>query len=179
MDPYPLNNPYHLTASERRAVWFPKLSLPVIAAYTPESWSVDLVDEAVQDVDFDHPCDLVGISVMTCYAPRAYEIATEFRKRGKKVVLGGVHPTYCPEEALQFCDAVVCGEAEDLWPEVIADFMAGALQRKYKMTAFPALGQLQESAGGTVEPRCLHDPPVQFHHARLSFRLRVLQRVPL
>ena len=139
VDPYPLNNPYHLTASERRAVWFPKLSLPVIAAYTPESWSVDLVDEAVQEVNFDYPCDLVGISVMTCYAPRAYEIATEFRKRGKTVVLGGVHPTYCPEEALQFCDAVVCGEAEDLWPEVISDFMAGSLQRKYQMTAFPAL----------------------------------------
>jgi len=139
VDPYPLNNPYHLTASERRAVWFPKLSLPVIAAYTPESWSVDLVDEAVQEVNFDYPCDLVGISVMTCYAPRAYEIATEFRKRGKTVVLGGVHPTYCPDEALRFCDAVVCGEAEDLWPEVISDFMAGALQRKYQMTAFPAL----------------------------------------
>ena len=139
VDPYPLNNPYHLTASERRAVWFPKLSLPVIAAYTPESWSVDLVDEAVQEVNFDYPCDLVGISVMTCYAPRAYEIAAEFRKRGKTVVLGGVHPTYCPEEALQFCDAVVCGEAEDLWPEVISDFMAGSLQRKYQMTAFPSL----------------------------------------
>src|SRR6186997_1782987 len=55
VDPYPRNNPYHLTAAERRAVWFPKLSLPVIAAYTPESWSVDLVDEAVQDVNFDHP----------------------------------------------------------------------------------------------------------------------------
>jgi radical SAM superfamily enzyme YgiQ (UPF0313 family) len=139
VDPYPLNNPYHLTASERRAVWFPKLSLPVIAAYTPESWSVALVDEAVQEVNFDYPCDLVGISVMTCYAPRAYEIAAEFRKRGKTVVLGGVHPTYCPEEALQFCDAVVCGEAEDLWPEVISDFMAGSLQRKYQMTAFPSL----------------------------------------
>jgi radical SAM superfamily enzyme YgiQ (UPF0313 family) len=139
VDPYPRNNPYHLTASERRAVWFPKLSLPVIAAYTPESWSVDLVDEAVQDIDFDHPCDLVGISVMTCYAPRAYEIAMEFRKRGKHVVLGGVHPTYCPEEALEFCDAVVCGEAEDLWPEVIADFLAGALRRVYKMESFPAL----------------------------------------
>jgi radical SAM superfamily enzyme YgiQ (UPF0313 family) len=139
VDPYPLNNPYHLTASERRAVWFPKLSLPVIAAYTPESWSVALVDEAVQEVNFDYPCDLVGISVMTCYAPRAYEIAAQFRKRGKTVVLGGVHPTYCPEEALQFCDAVVCGEAEDLWPEVISDFMAGSLQRKYQMTAFPSL----------------------------------------
>ena len=139
VDPYPRNNPYHLTASERRAVWFPKLSLPVIAAYTPEPWHVDLVDEAVEDVNFDHPCDLVGLSVMTCYAPRAYEIATEFRKRGKKVVLGGVHPTYCPEEALQYSDAIVCGEAEELWPELIADFEAGAMKRAYKMQSFPAL----------------------------------------
>lgn len=139
VDPYPRNNPYHLTAGERRAVWFPKLSLPVIAAYTPESWHVDLVDEAVQDVDFDHPCDLVGLSVMTCYAPRAYEIATEFRKRGKKVVLGGVHPTYCPDEALRYCDAIVCGEAEDLWPQVVADFEAGSMKRIYKMKQFPSL----------------------------------------
>src|SRR5215213_10804243 len=88
VDPYPRNNPYHLTAGERRAVWFPKLSLPVIAAYTPADWQVLLVDEAVQDIDFDQPCDLVGLSIMTCYAPRAYEIAAEFRKRGKTVVLG-------------------------------------------------------------------------------------------
>jgi len=139
VDPYPRNNPYHLTASERRSVWFPKLSLPVIAAYTPSDWEVDLVDEAVQDVDFDRPCDLVGLSVMTCYAPRAYEIATEFRKRGKKVVLGGVHPTYCPDEALRYCDAIVCGEAEDLWPQLVADFEAGAMKRMYKMSQFPAL----------------------------------------
>lgn len=139
VDPYPRNNPYHLTASERRAVWFPKLSLPVIAAYTPEHWQVDLVDEAVEDVDFDHPCDLVGLSVMTCYAPRAYEIAAEFRRRGKQVVLGGVHPTYCPDEALRHCDAIVCGEAEDLWPELIADFEAGAMKRVYKMESFPSL----------------------------------------
>ncbi|HEU4686010.1 MAG TPA: hypothetical protein VFS39_16000, partial [Nitrospira sp.] len=82
VDPYPRNSRYRLTASERRAVWFPKLSLPTIAAYTPEHWDVDLVDEAVEDIDFDDPCDMVGLSIMTCYAPRAYEIATEFRKRG-------------------------------------------------------------------------------------------------
>ena len=119
--------------------WFPKLSLPVIAAYTPADWDVLLVDEAVQDIDFDQPCDLVGLSIMTCYAPRAYEIATEFRKRGKTVVLGGVHPTYCPEEALRFSDAIVCGEAEDLWPQVVADFLAGSMKRMYKMEQFPAL----------------------------------------
>ena len=96
VDPYPRNNPYRLTASERRAVWFPKLSLPVIAAYTPENWEVSLVDEAVQDIDFDYPCDMVGLSIMTCYAPRAYEIATEFRKRGKTIVMGASIPRTAP-----------------------------------------------------------------------------------
>ena len=139
LDPYPRNNPYHLTASERRAVWFPKLSLPTIAAYTPPGWDIVLVDEAVRDIDFDQPCDLVGLSIMTCYAPRAYEIATEFKKRGKPVVLGGVHPTYCPDEALRYCDAIVCGEAEDLWPQVVADFEAGTMKRMYKMGEFPSL----------------------------------------
>ena len=139
VDPYPRNNPYRLTASERRAVWFPKLSLPTIAAYTPENWEVSLVDEAVQDIDFDYPCDMVGLSMMTCYAPRAYEIATEFRKRGKTIVMGGVHPTYCPDEALRYADAIVCGEAEDLWPQLVADYEAGKMQRMYKMTSFPSL----------------------------------------
>ncbi len=139
VDPYPRNNRYHLTASERRAVWFPKLSLPTIAAYTPDHWDVDLVDEAVEDIDFDDPCDMVGLSIMTCYAPRAYEIAKEFRKRGKTVVMGGVHPTYCPDEALRYADAIVCGEAEELWPRLVADYEAGTMQRIYKMTSFPSL----------------------------------------
>jgi radical SAM superfamily enzyme YgiQ (UPF0313 family) len=93
----------------------------------------------VEDIDFDTPCDMVGLSIMTCYAPRAYEIAKEFRRRGKIVVMGGVHPTYCPDEALQHADAIVCGEAEDLWPQLVADYEAGAMQRVYKMTAFPSL----------------------------------------
>lgn len=139
LDPYPRNNPYHMTASERRSIWFPKLSLPVIAAYTPSTWDVELVDEATEDINFDTPCDLVGLSVMTCYAPRAYEIADEFRARGKTVVLGGVHPTYCSDEALRHCDTIVCGEAEDLWPQVVADFEAGTLKRMYRMDQFPDL----------------------------------------
>ncbi len=139
LDPYPRNNPYRMTASERRSIWFPKLSLPVIAAYTPPAWDVELVDEAVTDINFDTPCDLVGLSIMTCYAPRAYEIADEFRRRGKKVILGGVHPTYCPDEALRHCDAIVCGEAEDLWPQVVADVEAGTLKQIYRMDQFPAL----------------------------------------
>ena len=152
VDPYPRNNPYHLTASERRAVWFPKLSLPVIAAYTPPHWEVVLVDEAVQNIDFDQPCDLVGLSIMTCYAPRAYEISAEFRKRGKTVVLGGVHPSYCPDEALRNSDTIVCGEAEDLWPQVVSDFEAGAMKRMYKMGSFPSLEQYRNPRVDLLSP---------------------------
>jgi radical SAM superfamily enzyme YgiQ (UPF0313 family) len=152
VDPYPRNNPYHLTASERRAVWFPKLSLPVIAAYTPETWHVDLIDEAVQDINFDSPCDLVGLSVMTCYAPRAYEIAAEFRKRGKPVVMGGVHATYCPDEALRHADAIVCGEAEDVWPQLIRDFEAGSMKRVYQMGSFPALDRYRSPRVELLSP---------------------------
>jgi len=152
VDPYPRNNPYHLTAAERRAVWFPKLSLPVIAAYTPPGWEVALVDEAVEDVNFDQPCDLVGLSIMTCYAPRAYEIATEFRKRGKTVVMGGVHPTYCPDEALRYCDAIVCGEAEDLWPQLVADFEVGTMKRMYQMGPFPSLENYKNPQVSLLSP---------------------------
>ena len=139
VDPYPRESPYHLGPSERKAIWFPKLSLPAIAAYTPEHWEVEVQDEAVREIDFDYPADMVGISVMTCYAPRAYQLAAEFRKRGVPVVLGGVHPTYCPDEALQHCDAIVTGEAEESWPRLVDDFEAGRMQRHYKMEQFPPL----------------------------------------
>ncbi|MEK6603823.1 MAG: radical SAM protein [Nitrospirota bacterium] len=139
MDPYPRESPYHLGPSERKAIWFPKLSLPAIAAYTPEHWEIEVQDEAVREIDLDYPADMVGISVMTCYAPRAYQLADEFRKRGVPVVLGGVHPTYCPDEALQHCDAIVTGEAEESWPRLVEDFEAGRMQRHYKMEQFPPL----------------------------------------
>ena len=141
-----------MTVSERRAFWFPKLSLPVIAGYTPPDWDVTLIDEAVEEITGEEPCDLVGISIMTCYAPRAYELSEIFRKRGKKVVLGGVHPTYCPEEALQHCDAIVCGEAEDLWPQVIKDFEDGSLRRMYRMDQFPSLEQYRSPRVELLSP---------------------------
>ena len=138
VDPYPRNNPYHLTASERRAVWFSKLSLPV-----------------VQDIEFDHPCDLIGLSIITCSATQAYEVAAEFRKQGKTVVLGGVHPAYCAEEALHHSDSIVCGEAEDLWPTLIADFEAGTMKRIYKMESTTASNVLASKQSHVYcDPSC-------------------------
>ena len=75
---------------------------------------------------------MVGITVMTAHAPRAYEISREFRNRGVKVVLGGIHPTAMPNEALQNADTVVVGEAEGVWQNVIDDFKIGSLKKIYK-----------------------------------------------
>ncbi len=125
-----------------RSFWFPRLSLPVLAALTPPDVEVRLLDESIEKVDFDEEADLVGISVMTFLAPRAYEIAREFRSRGVKVVLGGIHPTAMPEEAKANADSVVVGEAEGLWERLIQDFKKGELKPFYRQTGLPSLENL-------------------------------------
>lgn len=130
---------FRFTPKEVRAFWFPRLSLPALAALTPPDVEVRIVDECVEGVDFDEPADLVGISLMTYMAPRGYEIAAAFRSRGTKVVLGGHHPSALPDEAIQHADAVVIGEAEETWPQVIADFKTGRLKKFYRSQARPSL----------------------------------------
>lgn len=111
------------------------LALGVIAALTPPDVEVRLYDDRIEDVPFDEPTDLVGISVETFTARRAYEIAARYRSRGVRVVLGGVHPSMAPEEALRHADAIVVGEAEGLWPTLVADARAGRLARRYERTS--------------------------------------------
>src|SRR2546427_7688566 len=81
VDPYPRENPYHLAPSERKAIWFPKLRLPAIAAYTPEHWNVEIQDESVRAIDLEYTAALCGTSVTTSYAPRAYQLSPACRKR--------------------------------------------------------------------------------------------------
>jgi radical SAM superfamily enzyme YgiQ (UPF0313 family) len=100
----------------------PQLSLLAVAAVTPPHVKIELIDENVEEIDFNKEADLVGITSMTATAPRAYEIADRFREKGIPVVLGGMHPTALPEEAIQHADAVVIGEAELTWPRLIEDF---------------------------------------------------------
>ncbi len=109
----------------------PYLSLSQVAACTPPGHEIRIIDENYEKIDFDEPWDLVGITVLTMLAPRAYEIADEFRRRGAKVVLGGYHPTALPEEAKQHADAVVIGEAEEVWAEVVKDAEKGKLKPFY------------------------------------------------
>jgi radical SAM superfamily enzyme YgiQ (UPF0313 family) len=109
----------------------PQLALYLLAGLTPEEHEVRILEENVEPVDLDTECDLVGISCMTANAPRGYQIAAEFRKRGKKVVMGGVHPTVMPGEARLHADSVVVGEAEGVWRDLLADAAAGKLKPLY------------------------------------------------
>jgi radical SAM superfamily enzyme YgiQ (UPF0313 family) len=122
---------------------FPPLALPTIAAETPPDVDVSILDEAASPFDVSQlDCDLAGLSVTTPGAPRAYEMADRMRERGIRVVLGGVHPSALPQEALVHADAVVIGEAEPSWARLVEDFKAGNLQPIYASDAFADLGRL-------------------------------------
>src|SRR4030067_3322884 len=108
------------------------LNLPSIAAVTPPEVEVKILDEACEKIEFDEKVDLVGITAQTPVAPRAYQIAGEFKKRGVPVVMGGVHASMLPEEALSHVDAVVIGEAEEVWATLMEDFRNGQVKRLYK-----------------------------------------------
>lgn len=120
---------------------FPPLGLMCLAAYTPENIEVRIIDENVQPIDFTDVPHLVGITTLTATAARAYEIADRYRALGTKVVLGGVHASMVPEEALAHADSVVIGEAETTWPRVVADAEAGRLEPVYRQTNFVSFDQ--------------------------------------
>lgn len=115
-----------------RLIQFPQLTMPLIAALTPPGVEVYHTDEIVQAVDLDRPADLVAITCNTPAANHVYRLADAFRRRGRKVVLGGPHVTALPHEALTHADALVIGEAETVWARLIADAGRGALQRIYR-----------------------------------------------
>jgi radical SAM superfamily enzyme YgiQ (UPF0313 family) len=116
----------------RFRVWKP-LSLMVLAGLSPPEWEITIVDENLSTPNYEampRP-DLVGITAFTSQANRAYEISTYFRRQSVPVVMGGIHATMCQEEAMEWVDAVVTGEAEGIWPQVLEDERNGMLKRRY------------------------------------------------
>jgi radical SAM superfamily enzyme YgiQ (UPF0313 family) len=110
----------------------PSMALPIIAALTPEDIEVVLTDDNIgQEINYDEDVDLVAISCFTPQAQRAYEIADLYRKHNKKVILGGIHPTAIPQEAILHADAVCIGEVESVWDEILGDFRSGTLKKFY------------------------------------------------
>ncbi len=110
---------------------FPPLGLLTVAGVTPPDFDIEFTDENVSELDFNSDAEIVAVSVMTPLAHRAYEIANQFRALGKKVVLGGIHVSIHPDEAAKHADSVVVGEAEDIWPQVLADYGSGKLKPRY------------------------------------------------
>ena len=119
--------------------FFPPLGLATVAALTPEDVDITLTDENNKPVDFEKEVDIVGISTTTATANRAYEIADRYRAKGVKVIIGGVHPSFMPEEAIHHADAVVVGEAEGIWPSVIEDIKENRLNGIYHQSSRPNL----------------------------------------
>lgn len=119
-------------------VWKP-LNLLIIAGLTPSDWDITIIDENISTPDYENlkPPDLVGLTTFTSQANRAYEIADYFRKRNIPVVMGGIHATMCTEEALNYVDCVVKGEAEGIWGNVLEDFKKGCLEKVYECERQP------------------------------------------
>ena len=116
-----------------RALYSPLAGLLAVAGVIPrDRYEVVLTDENIEPIDFDLKADLVGISAMTSYVNRGYEIADAFRARGVPVVMGGVHPSFMPQEALGHCDAVVIGEAELVIEKLLDDLEQGAMRGTYR-----------------------------------------------
>lgn len=109
----------------------PPLAMGILARFTPSQYQLSFIDESVEEIPEDLETDLVAMSVTTLTAKRAYDLADHFRNRGIKVVMGGIHPTVMPEEALQHADAIVKGIGEHIWPEVLVDAAQGRLQKEY------------------------------------------------
>ncbi len=111
---------------------YPPLTFEQLTGVTPSDYPVSIIDERFQKLTYDTDADLIGISCMTPEAPRAYEIADEFRRRGHTVVLGGWHVSALPKEAAAHADSVVIGEAEVSWPRLIQDYKNHSLQPIYR-----------------------------------------------
>jgi radical SAM superfamily enzyme YgiQ (UPF0313 family) len=107
-------------------------ALPTIAALTPVDFDISIIDENLENINFSQPCDIVGITAITQQALRAYEIADEFLRQGRYVVIGGIHATVMPDEALAHANTVFIGEAEHSWPKFLHEYLAGSPAELYR-----------------------------------------------
>jgi len=153
-------NPVRTGLTVNKRSRFPPLGLGQVAALTPGDWEVVLQDENWQPFEMAE-ADLVGLTAFTASANRAYEIAGAYRRAGTPVVMGGIHASMRPEEALELIDSVVVGEAEPVWPQVLKDFEAGRLGRRYD-------GEAGDLAGLCSPRRELFDPRYQFASIQTS-----------
>ena len=114
-----------------RVLNFQQVTMPYLAAFVPCHWTVLHVDEAEEPVDLGASVDLVAITFHTPSAAHAYDLASRFHRRGITVALGGPHVTLLPGEAQEYADVIFIGEAEETWPQFLADFESGNYRDRY------------------------------------------------
>jgi radical SAM superfamily enzyme YgiQ (UPF0313 family) len=148
IEPAMIKKPYGL--SEKPIFCFQPLALGVLAGLTPQHIDVEVIDDRFETIDYAAPRDLVGITVKTFTARRAYQIADEFRRRSTPIILGGHHVSLLPDEAREHADSIFIGEAESLWATVLEDVCQGQLRSVYQ--------------GG----REAHYPPIRINRAILQ-----------
>ncbi len=140
--------PSHYVSKADRTVFKSKmrplvpLTLPYLAALTPDGWDITLVDEQLQDIDFDSTPDLVAITSWTVHSIRGYDVAKKFRDRGIKVIMGGPHVWFHPDEAAEHCDAIGIGEGEPIWAKMLQDAENGRLQKVYRAPQMKSIASL-------------------------------------
>ena len=120
----------------KQSISYP-IGLVTLAALTPPDVEVVIKNESVDEIDLDADVDVVGITGYTAQITRGYQLADEFRKRGVTVMLGGIHVSLNPDEAERHADAILVGEAEGMWPQMLADFQANCLKKRYQLAAYP------------------------------------------
>ncbi len=131
---------------------FMDLGLQTVATVTPSHHAIRFTDEYLERIDYDAEADIIALSGKTSCITRTYQVADEFRRRGKTVVLGGIHASLRPDEALQHCDIVVDGEAEEIWPRVLADLERGKAKQLYKADAFPEMSNIPAVSWRGMDP---------------------------
>ena len=117
---------------KKKRLYFVGLALPLLAALTPKGYDVEICYETIEDVPFDTDADLIGISSMGHAVMRTIDIAKQFKKLGKTVVLGGYMVSLMPEEAQKYADSVMIGDAEETWAEMLNDYSRGNLKKVYQ-----------------------------------------------
>ena len=131
----PHDNIYKFKGNFKRSVSYAPLTFTTLAALVPEDidTKIEIIDEGVQKGDYENnDYDIVGITCVVSSAPRAYELADYWKKRGSYVIMGGAHPTLMPDEASQHCDSLFVGFAENTFPEFLHDFQKGIQKKIYQ-----------------------------------------------
>jgi radical SAM superfamily enzyme YgiQ (UPF0313 family) len=153
-------NPDRSGLSINQSSRFPPIGLGIIAALTPRDWDIKLIDENWEPFAYQE-ADLVGLTAFTASANRAYEIAAIYRRKNIPVIMGGIHASTCYAEAIKHVDAVVLGEAEKVWPKVLADFESGHLKSRYE-------GGWSDLSNATWSRRDLFHPSYMFSSIQTS-----------